>query len=222
MRGMPPPPVNVEIVDAHPSPVTATGPVHTAQEAVVELPREILADLWQPEQLERLARAYWLFLQRISLGMLRVVYTRSTRSVVLFHESLTLLRFRRPEYLTSDVLGQVTWRIDRGLLVVRPGRGRGFLRFTVRRPLDEDPDSPTVQVRVRAEVSNFYPFIRGTGWFARLGSWIYAQTQLRIHVLVTHGFLRSLAKLDLPPSPVGALSDDDDAAEDLPPLEAGG
>ena len=40
---------------------------------------------------------------------------------------------------------------------------------------------------------------------AALGRWIYEQTQLRIHVIVTHAFLRSLANLELEPSRVGAL-----------------
>ena len=59
---------------------------------------------------------------------------------------------------------------------------------------------------VRLEVRNFYPWLRGSGRFARLGAWIYGQTQLRIHVIVCNGFLRSLARLDLPPSRVGALA----------------
>ena len=53
---------------------------------------------------------------------------------------------------------------------------------------------------------NFYPWLRGSGRFARFGAWLYSQTQLRIHVLVCNGFLRSLAALDLPPSRVGSLA----------------
>jgi hypothetical protein len=34
---------------------------------------------------------------------------------------------------------------------------------------------------------------------------VYEQTQLRVHVLVTHAFLRSLANLELEPSVIGAL-----------------
>jgi hypothetical protein len=45
---------------------------------------------------------------------------------------------------------------------------------------------------VTSEVVNFYPWIRGTGWFSRLGTWIYSQTQLRIHMWLTRGYLRSL------------------------------
>ena len=48
--------------------------------------------------------------------------------------------------------------------------------------------------------------IAGWGWFSRIGRAIYRETQLRIHVVVTHAFLRSLARLDLAPSVVGALS----------------
>ena len=55
-------------------------------------------------------------------------------------------------------------------------------------------------------MKNFYPWLRGGGRFARFGAWFYGQTQLRIHVLVCNAFLRSLARLDLPPSRVGALA----------------
>jgi hypothetical protein len=43
------------------------------------------------------------------------------------------------------------------------------------------------------EVRNFYPWLRGSGAFARVGVWIYAQTQQRIHRAVTRGFLERLA-----------------------------
>ena len=50
-------------------------------------------------------------------------------------------------------------------------------------------------VHVRMAVQNFYPWLRGTGPFARVGVWIYAQTQQRIHRAVTRGFLRRLARI---------------------------
>ena len=65
-----------------------------------------------------------------------------------------------------------------------------------------------------AEVASFYPWLRGAGRFARFGVWLYNQTQMRMHVLVTHGFLRSLAKLELPPSRVGALRGEIEARPD--------
>jgi len=65
---------------------------------------------------------------------------------------------------------------------------------------------------VTSEVANFYPLIAGWGWFARIGQHIYRITQLKIHVIVTHAFLRSLARLDLAPSVVGALRAQTDEA----------
>ena len=62
-----------------------------------------------------------------------------------------------------------------------------------------------VTATVTSEVSNFYPLLAGWGWYARIGRVIYNETQLRIHVIVTYAFLRSLANLDLQPSAVGSL-----------------
>jgi hypothetical protein len=197
-------PVKVRILpDPYESPIGVTGPVSTAQEAELELPAALLAELWRPEYLERLARSYWRYLNRISLGLLRVVYSPSWRTLVLGWRRLALMRFRRPEYQYRSGWGQVTWRLERGLLVARQGRGRGYLRLTVERR--DDGTAKTAVVRVRSEVASFYPWLRGRGWFARIGRWVYAQTQMRVHVIVTHGFLRDLARLDLPPSEVGAL-----------------
>jgi hypothetical protein len=120
----------------------------------------------------------------------------------------------KPEYTIGPGLGQVTWRIERGLLVAPNGRGQGMLRITVR-SADPDDSAKNVCVHVRTEVSNFYPFLRGGGWFARIGVQIYSATQVRIHTWVTHGFLRSLARLDLPRSPVGALAPGGDNVDDL-------
>jgi hypothetical protein len=179
------------------------GPVTSKQEAEITLPRRELDRMWSAEYLERLARTYWRWLSKISLGLLRIVYAPDSRRIVLLFRPLTLLRFHAPEYDTEPNSGTVTWRIDRGLLVAPPGRGSGFLRITVSRPPDADGDEVTA--RVSSEVANFYPALGGWGWFAKVGSWVYRVTQLRIHVLVTRGFLRSLARLDLVPSRVGQL-----------------
>jgi hypothetical protein len=183
--------------DPERGPVTPNGPLRSVQEAELTMPVETLQQVWRPETLERLARGYWRHLNRISLGLLRVLYGPGSRTVVLVSPRLGLLRFREPQFNTGPGFGRVTWPIERGLLVAPGGRGRGYLRFDVRR-LDE-PAAGEARVRVRAVVENFYPLLRGSGRFSRLGALIYAQTQLRIHVFVTRGFLRSLGRLDLPP-----------------------
>lgn len=204
--------------------VPQSGAVSSVQRAEIELPEGTLAELWQAENLERLARAYWRYLNRISLGLLRVVYEPAARIVVLLLRPLALLRFRAPEYAVGEQRASVTWPIERGLLVSRGGHGKGFLRIVVDRC--EPTGSSSARLRVSAEVANFYPWLRGSGRFARLGTWLYSQTQLRIHVLVTNGFLRSLAKLELPPSRVGALRGEIEAGADggpdrLPPRADG-
>lgn len=202
----------VHIVDEPESESGAGGPVTTRQSADVIVPRSELDPLWTPEHLEMLARTYWRFLTRISLGLLKVVYTPTSRAVVFLGRPLTLLRFYAPEYDTAADCGIVTWRIDRGLLVAPPGRGKGWLRITVRRPPESLlPDDPTTTaddfttIRVTSEVASFYPMLAGWGWFWKIGRVIYRSTQLKIHVIVTNAFLRSLARLDLEPSRVGAL-----------------
>jgi hypothetical protein len=177
----------------------ADGAIGSRQVAEVTLPREELAKVWSPEGLERLARTYWRFLTRVSLGLLRVLYTETTREVVLLTRPFVLLRFKAPEYDLRTDGGTVSWPIDRGLLVATEGRGRGYLRLTVRRPPVDD--GAEVTVTVTSEVVNFYPRIA-----AGVGRFFYNQTQLRVHVIVSNAFLRSLATLDLEPSVVGALS----------------
>jgi hypothetical protein len=178
------------------------GSVTSRETAEVTLPRAELERIWTPEYLERLARTYWRFLTRVSLGILRVLYTPSSREVAVLTRPFVLLRFLPPEYDIHAGGGTVTWPIHRGLLVARRGRERGYLRLGVEL---EPGDDPEAKVTVTSDVANFYPRIAGSGWFARIGRVVYGFTQLRVHVLVTHAFLRSLARLDLERSIVGAM-----------------
>jgi hypothetical protein len=188
----------VEIVHV-PEPHSDSGGIGSRQAAKVTVPRRELEKLWSPEHLESLARTYWSFLTRFSLGLIRVLYGDNSREVVFLRRPFVLLRFYKPEYHFNADGGTVTWPIDRGILVARHGRGRGFLRLTVHRQPAPD-GAQEVTLDVSSEVVNFYPTIA-----ARFSRWIYEQTQLRIHVIVTHAFLRSLANLELEPSRVGTL-----------------
>src|SRR5262249_42721644 len=95
----------------------STRAVRSVQAAEMLLPASGIAGFWPPAYLERLARTYWRFLPRVTLGLIRVRYTEKRRFVVLFFRPLTLLAFEAPEYELSATHGLVRWRIARGLLV---------------------------------------------------------------------------------------------------------
>jgi hypothetical protein len=176
------------------------GAVRSVQSADLTMARTDLDRLWTPSNLENLGRTYWRFLSRVTLGLIRVVYGENERSVALLVRHLTLLRFEAPEYRLERDHGNVSWRIRDGLLVARGGRGSGFLALDVRRFPDAGDDGPA-RLRIEVEVANFYPAIAVN--FSRP---VYEATQSTIHVLVTHAFLRSLARLDLAKSKVGRLA----------------
>ena len=177
-----------------------TGAVRSVQRADLLIESQALQEIWSPAHLERLARTYWRFLTRVTLGLIRVRYSEAERSVVLLFSPLKLLTFQAPEYEMDPTRGLVRWRIARGLLVARRGRdGGGHLQIEVRRSPSADPARTHLHVEV--EVANFHPSI-ATG----LGLRLYNATQSRIHVFVTYGFLRSLARLDLAESKVGRFA----------------
>jgi hypothetical protein len=178
-----------------------TEAVTSVQKAELLIDRDALVEIWTPENLERLARTYWRFLTRVTLGLVRIHYSERERYVVLVLPPLRLLTFQAPEYEIDSTRGLVRWRIARGLLVSRRGRnGRGYLQIEVRRRPEEDPAAQRVDLHVEIEVANFYPSIA-----SRLSRRVYNATQSRLHVIITVGFLRSLTRLDLAESRVGLL-----------------
>ncbi|HYB29861.1 MAG TPA: hypothetical protein VEF89_24845 [Solirubrobacteraceae bacterium] len=194
--------------------VARDGAVRSAQLAELTLAERDWRRLWNATNLENLARTYWRFLSRVTLGLIRVVYGENERSVVLLWRPLTLLRFDAPEYKMEPDHGTVRWRIRDGLLVARAGRGCGYLALTVTHLEAEAPPSGAaakiadtdgrVRLLIEVEVANFYPAIA-----AGFSVPVYEVTQSAIHVLVTHAFLRSLAQLDLAESKVGRFATPD-------------
>jgi len=204
--------------------VDDVGACRSVQSADLQMPAAAIDAIWSPLHLERLARTYWRFLSRCTLGLVRVQYTDEARYVVFVSRPFVLLAFRSPEYEMDATRGLVRWRIERGVLVARPGVGaEGHLEIDVRRT--PGAQAGTVDLHVEVEVANYYPRIASA-----LTQWAYSVTQSRIHVIVTYGFLRSLARLSLAPSRVGrfgtavtsaAIDDVPDPSGPLPSERAG-
>src|SRR3984893_1682035 len=95
-------PAEVRIVDPEGAPtIDAEGAARSVQAAELTIPATALVELWSPESLERLARTYWRFLERSSLGLIRVRYSERDRAVVLLSRPFVLIRFDPPQYQLS-------------------------------------------------------------------------------------------------------------------------
>lgn len=179
-----------------------TGPAASVHEAKLWVAPEAVAGLLTSGFLQRVAASYGRFLRRISGGLLRIRFEPGYESLVLLVPRPHLLRLHTPVGGDGPDWAEVRWGIKGGLLVAPAGRDRGSLRIRLCRlaPVT-DGEQGKVPVLARMEVEGYYPRIRGRGRFAGVGAWVYAQTQARIHTMVMRGFLRSLSRLELPPSP---------------------
>jgi hypothetical protein len=201
-------PAEIQIVDPEGGPtIDADGAARSVQAAELRIPAPALVELWSPASLERLARTYWRFLERCSLGLIRVCYSEHGRSVVLLCRPFVLIAFDPPHYELNDDRGVVRWQIRGGALVShRQDRRGGFLQIDVRRIAG--PRDGYQAIHVEVAVLSFYPAIANA-----LSPRLYAATQAAIHVLVTHGFLRSLARLELAQSRTGRFRGTQDAVQ---------
>jgi hypothetical protein len=199
-------PARVKIVHVAEQGYADDGSVTTRQEAEVTVPRDALDRLWTAQNLENLARTYWAFLIHFFRGLVKIRYRNDCREIVALG-CIVLLRFHKPDYETGPARGCVTWRINKGFLVAPGGRNKGHLRICVQRPEEVNGDEE-VTVHVSSEVGAFVPMLSlpGLRALSGFGRWFYKQTQLRIHVIVTHAFLRSLGNLELEQSQIGSLS----------------
>jgi hypothetical protein len=175
------------------------GAVRSIQAGDVWVATERFSGVWNPENLERLARTYWWNLGRMSLHTLRVMYTKDGRAMALFG-LVPLITFHEPEYELGERNASVRWRIKRGLLVSQRGANRdGYLQIVVAHNESSRPGFDVLHVEL--SIANFYPAMA-----YRVSKRLYSATQSRIHVFVAYGFLRSLAHGNLAPSKVGRFA----------------
>src|SRR3712207_6839779 len=92
----------IEVVKHPETESNEDGSVTSRNIADVTIPVHELERIWKTEYLERLARTYWRFLTRVSLGLIQVEYGPDSREIVLVTKPFVLLRFFAPEYETDQ------------------------------------------------------------------------------------------------------------------------
>jgi hypothetical protein len=191
-------PPNVRVADPEgPPTIDSSGRVRSVQAAELEIDPAELAVLLSPAGLDRLANTYLRFLSRTTLGLIRVVQTPASQLVVLLARPAVLLAFDPPGLTLLDAdHGRITWPIRGGLLAAPAPRAdaAGLLRIEAGR-LRPTPANPAT-LRVEVAVFDYRPTLA-----SRFGPAIYAATQARIHVILTHAFMRSLARMRLAQPP---------------------
>jgi hypothetical protein len=189
----------VELIPGGREKVVRSGPVGSIHEAELVVPSAAVASILSAAFLDRVARAYWRFLRRISLGLLRVRPGPERESIVQLVSGVAVLGFRPARYSADSERAEVEWAIDDGLLVAREGRGLGSLRIRLERRHPDHVERGRARLLMRMEVAGYHPRLRGPRWFAPLGAWIYAHTQAQVHRLVLRSFMRSLGGFELSP-----------------------
>ena len=181
-----------------------SGAVRSIQAANVDMPEDELDKLWSAQSLERLARTYWWYLSRVTLGLVRVHYRDDERAVVFLMRPFVLLRFHPPEYDLSA---------DRGVVKLAHPRRAARRPQGRRLPRDRRPPLRRPSTRATAACTSRSRSPTSTRALARPFKWFYVNTQSRIHVIVTHGFLKRLARLELEESAVGRFAEEARRAE---------
>jgi hypothetical protein len=140
---------------------------------------------------ERMPEAYWRYLRRRFVGVIRAVDAPERPAIVLLTRRLPLLRFGATRAESGEGVARVSLAIEGGLLLARAGKWRGVLSFELAAP---PPDAEQRGVIARGIVDGYQPRLCAPGPLLGTRTWIYAKTQLRLHVAVMRGFLRSLAE----------------------------
>ena len=166
-----------------------------------DAPGGALDEIWTPMHLERLARTYWRFLTRCTLGLVRVA----------LHRGRALRRAADAPVRAAALPARPSTRWTRRAASCAGGSSAACSSprpgATATATCEIDVRAPARRRRRAAVTSPSRSRSRTSTRRSRsrLGRLVYTHTQSRIHVIVTHGFLRSLARLDLAESRVGPL-----------------
>jgi hypothetical protein len=129
-----------------------------------------------------LLRFYFEYLERCTLGLIRVAESAAGIEFILTPGGLVLIRFAPPLHEKADDREKTTLQIAGGLLVQPLECDRGQLDFMVERL--------AAGTRLTLQLSDYCPLLLGSSSPSRLRKWLYRLTQSYIHKVVTVRFLR--------------------------------
>ena len=126
---------------------------------------------------------YWVEVERVARGLVRVVATSSGIELRLLPRGPRLLVLGPADLNAADGAVACRYPIVGGLLARRAG---GFLSLS---------QTGLGEVELRSTISGFFPALgNGPGWAGPL----YSQVQSRIHVFVSRRFFRGLIEARQP------------------------
>ena len=118
-----------------------------------------LEEIWTPMYLERLARTYWRYLSRVTLGLIRVDYTDASAASCCCAARSCCCASTRPSTRSTRDRGIVRWRIARRRCSSPARARRRRLPGDRRPPLPGGRARARRRIHVEVEVANFYPAI---------------------------------------------------------------
>jgi hypothetical protein len=133
---------------------------------------------------DELLRLYFDYVERFTLGMIRVAESGEGVEFRLAGLGSALIRFSAPLHEKTGKSGKTVLRICGGLLVQPKECDRGQLEFRV--------ETEGADTRVTLQLADYCPLLLGSNRPSLLRKWLYRLTQAYIHKVVTIRFLRSV------------------------------
>ena len=153
--------------------VSRSGAVGSVQEAEIIVERDFLERIWTPDSLELLARGYWAFLRKPSSGSSGSIYAHDVadRDRVRPDPAAPLrrpqLRDRRRARAASPGRSTAASSSPARAAARATCASRSSAATATGSTTRPTPKLDEVRLIARVEVENFYPGLRGRGWFAR-------------------------------------------------------
>jgi hypothetical protein len=129
---------------------------------------------------ERLGRAYWREVHRVTWSLVRPRERRGSLELRLLGRGPALLRFGRPSVEATETLASCTYPIEGGLLA---SRSAGEITFV---------QTGGPEPAVRSTIRGFFPRLAAREGEPDWAGALYSQLQSRVHVAISRRYFAGL------------------------------